>query len=241
MAPDGPHRFPACGNGGESIGGVAGPCRAGVVRIPGERFGFDGCGGIAGDGGLVLDIAVGIELLAGNRCLSHHALPKPPRPQFWPRIRARMVTLSGGDGLEKALQELAKNVKRGGSVRVGFLEGSTYPNGTSVALVAAVNEFGQTRIHPHQPPRPFFRTAIRQNSPQWPQILAHLLEQNNCDTGRTLSQIGAVIVGQIQQSIVDFTDPGLAPSTIAAKGSDKPLIRDGVMLKSVAFEVSDSQ
>lgn len=148
-----------------------------------------------------------------------------------------MVALKGGDRLEAKLNELARNVERAARVRVGFLGGATYPDGTSVALVAAVNEFGQTRIHPNQPPRPFFRRMIQEKSPEWPKAVGALLVEHNYDAHVTLDLTGTAIEGQLQQSITDFTSPPLAPITIARKGFSKPLIDTGQMLNSVKHEV----
>jgi len=157
-----------------------------------------------------------------------------------------VVVLNGGDALEKKLAELSKNVRKAASVRVGFLEGSVYndKNGTSVALIAFINEFGQTRIHPHQPPRPFFRSMINEKSPGWPDAIAKLLVKNNYDAEVVLSQVGRGIANQLTTSIRDFTTPGLAMSTVErkiAKGGFgttlTPLKDTGHMMASVQFEV----
>lgn len=60
------------------------------------------------------------------------------------------VELKGGEALAKKLKELADKLGDGGTLRVGFIEGATYPDGTPVALVAAANEFG--RPDKNQPP-----------------------------------------------------------------------------------------
>jgi hypothetical protein len=60
-----------------------------------------------------------------------------------------MVEFIGGDRLMAALRDIDDKLAGAGSgpsVRVGFLEGSTYPDGTSVPMVAAMNEWGGT-IH----------------------------------------------------------------------------------------------
>lgn len=150
-----------------------------------------------------------------------------------------MVKLSGGDKLAAKLAELAQNAKNDATVRVGFLEGSRYPDGTSVALVAAINEFGHTRVHPTQPPRPFMRRMIQAKSPEWPKAIGDLLVANNYDAEATLDLTGTAIAGQLRQSIIDFTDPPLSPLTVMKKGFDKPLIDSGVMLRSVSHEVND--
>lgn len=54
------------------------------------------------------------------------------------------ITFSGGEALEAKLREIAEKVGKAKTVNVGFLEGATYPDGTPVALIAAVNEYGGT-------------------------------------------------------------------------------------------------
>lgn len=54
------------------------------------------------------------------------------------------VTFSGGDKLRAALEQLQRKVQDGAHVRVGFFEGATYPDGTPVAQIAAIQEFGAT-------------------------------------------------------------------------------------------------
>lgn len=143
--------------------------------------------------------------------------------------------LSGGDKLTAALREIGLNLEKAGTLRVGFLEGATYPDGTSVPMVAAINEFGAPSRG--QPPRPFFRRAIAKYSPGWGESVKTALQVSKFDTEKALGLVGAEIKGQIQQSIVDFTDPPLAQGTIDRKGFKKPLIDTGHMLNSVDFEV----
>jgi len=135
--------------------------------------------------------------------------------------------------LEEVLSGIAKKLSNEKTLRVGFLEGSTYPDGTSVPMIAAFNEFGTG----HSPPRPFFRNMIAAKSKEWGPAMAKLLEANNYDATATLNLTGEAIKGQLQQSINDLVSPPLAPSTIARKGFDKPLIDTSVMINSVDFEV----
>lgn len=53
-----------------------------------------------------------------------------------------MSDLTGGEKLQKYLEELESNLSSGTGLKVGFLEGSTYPDGTPVPMVAAAQEFG---------------------------------------------------------------------------------------------------
>lgn len=142
-------------------------------------------------------------------------------------------TMKGGDKMQKHLENLARKVENANQVRVGFLEGATYPDGTGVAEVAAYQEFGTNKI----PPRPFFRNAIKNGKGNWAKELAKIMEVNDMDASISLGRMGTRIAGQIAESIIDFTDPALAKSTIAAKGFDKPLIDTGHMINSIDFEV----
>lgn len=143
-------------------------------------------------------------------------------------------------GLAKAranLAELEKNLSKAETLKVGFLEGATYPDGTSVPFVAAMNEFG----HGNAPPRPFFRRAIMDNSDKWAKAASLILKKTKGDTQKTLELVGEGIKGDIIQSINDFVSPPLAQSTIDRKGFDKPLIEDAIMINSVGVEVDGTK
>jgi hypothetical protein len=145
--------------------------------------------------------------------------------------------LSGGDKLLEALDAINTRLKSAGgepAVKVGFLEGATYPKGTSVPMVAAVQEFGGGFI----PPRPYFRNMIKRSGREWPAAMAKLLKAHEFDAAKVLGLMGMLIKGQLQQSILDTNDPPLAPSTIRRKGFSKPLIETSHMINSVDFEVS---
>lgn len=144
-----------------------------------------------------------------------------------------MATISGGDKLEKMLKELGKRVSDPATLRVGFLEGATYPDGTSVPTVAAVQNFGSGNI----PPRPFFSNMIENKSPGWGKSLAAILKNNRYDVKASLELMGQGIAGQLRQSIVDTNSPPLADATIARKGFAKPLVETSNMINSVDSEV----
>jgi hypothetical protein len=141
------------------------------------------------------------------------------------------MELKGGDKLAKALSEIADKMQ--GSVRVGFLEGALYPDGTPVAAVAFWNEFGTTRI----PARPFFRTTITDKSSEWADRLGKAAIRYEYDGLKTMELMGQTMAEDVQESINGWTDPANADSTIEKKGFDKPLIDTGDMLRSVDYEV----
>lgn len=146
-----------------------------------------------------------------------------------------MAELIGGRRFEVTLRDIVDRATNATSVKVGFMAGATYPDGKSVPLIAAINEFGAPSRG--QPPRPFFRRMIAAKEHEWPPAVANLLRANGYDAQVTLQQTGAAIEGQLTESIRDLVDPPLSPVTVAKKGFDKPLIDTGVLFRSVTFLV----
>ncbi|HQT79437.1 MAG TPA: hypothetical protein PLD10_20530 [Rhodopila sp.] len=148
---------------------------------------------------------------------------------------------TGGAALEAHLREIAQKVRRSGTLEVGFPEGSTYPDGTPVAYIAAIQEFGTQNAGPNHnvtiPARPFFRTMIAEKRNEWGPALGQIIVNVRYDTEAALSQLGEGIQGQLQKSIRDWTQPPNAASTVAEKGFDKPLIDTGHMVNSVRYVV----
>lgn len=155
--------------------------------------------------------------------------------------------LSGAPELMAKLKAIAKSMG-GGKVSIGFMEGSTYPDGTPVAAVAFWNEFGSSG-----PPRPFFRQMIAKESPSWGYKMAKLAKATDYQGHRVLGMMGEDIGGALKQSINDFTTPGLAKSTILARAKGakrgeiksptiaKPLIDTAVMINSIAYRVDSGE
>lgn len=147
------------------------------------------------------------------------------------------IGMKGGDKLARTLELYGKNAGGGAFLRLGFLEGSTYPDGTPTAYIAAINEFGNPAHD--QPPRPYFRQMIAAKSPGWGASMARVMRASAFDAPRSLALMGEGISGQLQESIRSFDSAPLAPSTVAAKGFDKQLIDTGHMVSSVGYEVKD--
>lgn len=135
----------------------------------------------------------------------------------------------------QALAELRKKLGNGDVLRVGFLENARYPDGQYVADVAYQNEFG--RPDHNQPPRPFFRIAIRKGKANWAHNFGVALKATDYNLKASFALVGEDMVGTIVHSINALTSPPLAPSTIARKGFDKPLINTAHMTRSVAYDV----
>lgn len=137
--------------------------------------------------------------------------------------------------MDAALREIGRALVAPGTLRVGFLENSTYPDGKPTAMIAAIQEFGAPSVG--IPPRPYFRNMVAAKSPGWPATLANLLRTNNYDAQAALELMGEGIKGQLQQSIQDTNEPPLRPATIRRKGHSKPLIDSGHMINSVDYDI----
>ena len=131
---------------------------------------------------------------------------------------------------------LSKYKDMNASVRVGVLENATYPDGTPVAMVAFWNEYG-TRT---SPVRAFFRTTVSENKKNWVLSVQNLMKMHN-DPKQVMGLIGVHMQEQIVQSINTWSDPPNSAYTIAKKGSSKPLIETGVLMRSIKSEVGDGE
>ncbi|QGW02615.1 hypothetical protein F9282_06300 [Proteus terrae subsp. cibarius] len=149
------------------------------------------------------------------------------------------------NGLEKYLTDLAGRINAT-EVRVGFIDGNTYTDGTSVAQVAYENEYGVPENN--QPPRPFFRNAINSNREEWVQAISNGIASGT-DARGVLEVVGARAVADVQISISELVDPPLSQTTLKIRRerekrpttSTKPLIDSGDMYSSVNYEVVDDQ
>ncbi|WP_035601662.1 hypothetical protein [Edwardsiella tarda] len=140
------------------------------------------------------------------------------------------------DAAESALQSL--------QLKVGFIDGAIYPDGTPVALVAATNEYG--RPENNQPPRPFFRDAIAEHESEWGEKIADGIK-DGVPVDQVLSAVGEVIVADVRKSIATLMDPPLSPATIHHRrtrkklqnDSTKPLVDTKEMIRDVHYEVGE--
>lgn len=146
-----------------------------------------------------------------------------------------MVGMKGGEALQKALAAYASKANKNKGVDVGFQNGATEEDGTPVALVAAFNEYGVPSHN--QPPRPFFRIAISENTTKWGRQFANGIKHTNGDFAKVFALMGESISADIRKSIIELVSPPLAESTIKRKGFEKPLIETSTMLKNVTYVV----
>jgi hypothetical protein len=143
------------------------------------------------------------------------------------------------DTRNAGLDALRRRVENGkAEVFVGVPAGKTAPNGTPLAAVAAFNEFGTEDI----PERPAFRRAI--GSAAGRAELRGLSKRllGSVVKGKMTEDVALEVLGQAGAARVkdeirngDF-EPN-APSTIAKKGSDHPLIDTSQLINEVTYQV----
>lgn len=138
------------------------------------------------------------------------------------------------EGLREAEQEQ-------GFVDVGFFEKAQYQNGTYVATVAAIHNFGASSRN--IPARPFFTHTLVQVQ----KGVEHLFNRVGSVPMKTiLGQVGQFVENKLKKNIRNGPWVQNAPSTIKRKtrfahsggGSPKPLIDTGYMRQSVTHNVS---
>ena len=122
-----------------------------------------------------------------------------------------MATVSGGDKISQVLGALGDRLGKATEVRVGFLEGATYPDGTPVAMVATLNNYGAPDAG--IPARPFFSNMVADSSPGWSDQFAAVLEASDNDTSKALALMGEGMAGQLREAIVDGAGPANSPVT----------------------------
>ena len=139
--------------------------------------------------------------------------------------------IKGGSKLRQFIRE----AKKGGvkNIQVGIFADSKYPDGTPVATVAAVNEFGSGAIKE----RPAFRQGIR----DIPAALAPLFKVG---FKRTLvldrpfaKRIGETAADVLKASYVRLRSPGNKPSTLLKKSGSNPLLDTKTLIKSLKSRV----
>lgn len=120
--------------------------------------------------------------------------------------------------------------------KTGWFETAHYPEGTPVAYVATIHEFGTPRI----PARPFMRPAVADHGGEWIQLLgdgAKASLNGGPTPEQVLEMVTLTAAGNVAEKIQAVTSPPLSPVTVARKGSAKPLIDTGQMFQSVTGKV----
>jgi hypothetical protein len=145
------------------------------------------------------------------------------------------------------LKKLRQQYEGSEVLAVGFPVGTdgasaSYPDGTRLLMVAAVNNFGS--LDGHIPRRPFMELGADKTHEATAPLLRALIPKVNAgqmSKAEALKILGPVAVGQHQAAIVELRQPPNAESTVDAKQSDNPLIDTGLMRQAVTFTVREGE
>jgi len=147
--------------------------------------------------------------------------------------------------LKKTIQEIEHK-----QLRVGWGDTIKYDDGTSVAMIAAQNEFGNAAKS--IPPRPFMRPAISAHKMTWSAKLAQgtkAVLNGKRSIGEVFEAVGLLVAGDVRKQISLVTAPALKTATVMARlrgtkqgksvklTAAKPLVHTGYMLNSLTSEV----
>ena len=158
-----------------------------------------------------------------------------------------MVTVirstSASDKLRAAVKAIASK-----KLHVGWFDTSQYQDGTPVAYVAAIHEFGNPAGG--VPARPFMRPTVEAKTPEWKSTLAggaHQVLTGRLTAEQMLGQVGQMAAGNIAETISSIDTPALKTGTIKARESrrkspgvsTKPLVDTGLLIQSVNHKVED--
>lgn len=147
----------------------------------------------------------------------------------WDRIKARLMQTSPRQ------------------IDVGWFDEAKYPDGTPVAWIAMLNEYGFMTTGKYQgyhPPRPFFRSFLKDyitnnilvHSNIAPKVAA--VAEGKLSWAALHNQIGQQLVEWVKKKILETTNPHNTPLTISIKGFDDPLIETGRMYDTVRYKLS---
>lgn len=102
--------------------------------------------------------------------------------------------------------------------KVGFMDSSKYDDGTPVAYVAVIQEFGAPEKS--IPPRPFMRPTVARDKQKWADLAERgvkAIERGSTNTRTVLDKIGGVAAGGVKRSIQEVTSPPLSPVTLVLR------------------------
>jgi hypothetical protein len=146
-------------------------------------------------------------------------------------MSVRIITDTRMKGLEALYKRVTRDRRR---VLVGVPKGKDEADGTPIAMIAAVHEFGKPEMN--IPERPALRQGILNNLNDLRRLNASSLRAISGGTmtmERGLGRLGEAAAGDIKAEIAKGGFEANAPSTVARKKSDKPLIDSGSYRQSI--------
>jgi hypothetical protein len=143
--------------------------------------------------------------------------------------------------------KIAKRIDEfaGKTAQAGFFPGQQYGDGTNIAYVAAIQNYGDPS---HSiPPRPFMQDAVSKNREQWTQDAARgirAIVRGSAQAEQVLSQLGGAMEGDVKAAIADMNSPALSPITVMLRGmrrNDPSLVVTGKTVGEAAERVKEGK
>ncbi len=148
------------------------------------------------------------------------------------RVTSKVTSTGGGlDALVRRMRDA------GGTVLVGVPAGAE-SEGRSLVQVGAVHEFGSPARG--IPERSFLRSTMAEQKTNFVKLNVKNLQRlvrGEVDKARALGELGEYATGQVKRRFVTGPFVPLKDTTIARKGSSKPLIDTGALRQSIAWEI----
>lgn len=117
----------------------------------------------------------------------------------------------------KQLEILTKGLN-GVEGRVGWGQAAKYEDGTSIAVVAAVQEFGSPAKG--IPPRSFMRTTTMEQKSHWAGMVetaARGVAEGKLGVDQVMQGLTQQAAGDVRKKITEITSPELLPETIKSR------------------------
>ena len=167
-------------------------------------------------------------------------MPKKVKDKLTPKGKKLFEELNKLAGLQVQVGFTVD--KKGYNESHAAVDASDYPNGPSVAEIAAWNEFGTKNSDGSEriPARPFMRQSVEKYESQIQKMTEMQLKavaEGSATAEQAMRAIGALQVGLIQNEIRDGGFTANAESTKKQKGSATPLIDESHMRQSVHYVV----
>jgi phage gpG-like protein len=117
------------------------------------------------------------------------------------------------DKINERLAPLKKKV-----IQAGIL-GGQYEDGTNIAYVAAIQEYGAPAAN--IPPRPFLSTTSATQRKEWTKLMGDgiaAVAAGQLTADDLMEQLGSLMAGDIQKTISEIQEPALSPITVMLRG-----------------------
>lgn len=155
----------------------------------------------------------------------------------------KVVRKGGTEKLKATLAEVSSK-----QIRTGIFPESVYPDGTPVAYILAIHEWGYPQGN--IPARPVMRPTAEQKKSEWGRQIAGAVRgaiDGKVNVVQAFEALGARAAGDIARTISRVTSPPLKKSTLQARQarkktpgvSKKPLVDTGQMIQAVTHVVED--